>query len=137
MLQILDLFNRAAEIGADITLTETRVPGAEVALRAWAIDRKLELDDDTHTVADDHPMEAWRGMVVSTVTAQLMVGTSYGSRICVHRRSPISRKAPSGRQMFTAHGSSGSQNAKRKSTRPTSSGRSAVRARVYAAVWIA
>jgi hypothetical protein len=78
-----ELFDAAAEFGASIVLIEDRAPTAERELRAWAADRNLELEDDTHVVPDDHPMVDWRGMWVSTIAVH-HPGPRWGT-VTVHR----------------------------------------------------
>lgn len=78
-MTLRELFDGAQQLGADVCLFESDVPGAIAELIAWAAERGLNVRDETHVVADDHPMEAWRGLWVSTVKA---------GRITVHRPKP-------------------------------------------------
>jgi hypothetical protein len=69
-MTLRELFDGAVAIGVDLTLYEHRVPNAEAELVAWASEHGFAIDDNTHVVDDDHPMESWRGMWVSTVTVK-------------------------------------------------------------------
>jgi hypothetical protein len=82
-MTLRELFDGALELGVDLTLYARQVPTAERELRAWASERGFAVDDRTRVVEDDHPMESWRGMWVSTVSVE-----TDRVRICVHRSKP-------------------------------------------------
>lgn len=101
-----ELFDAAVAFGVDVTLRESRTPGAELALRAWAQERGYGLRDNTHTVADDHPMVDWRGMWVSTLSVSTLSARTElcWTTITVHREQPRDRMPSYERNASTAVG---------------------------------
>lgn len=91
-MTLQELFDAAIDLGVDVTLFEEHHPGAVETLLEWAAARGMTVTDQTHVVEEDHPIESWRGLWVSTVKVTVDRNNRDAS-ITVHRAKPAAQEA--------------------------------------------